>query len=174
MLPVTPRPCLRSGVCVSNVPSSVRFSVSSCSVVALGVEPSATWLSAAFGQPALGYHDSQSGWQDSNLRLRAPKARGSAATLHLTRQSERPDLNRRSPAPRAGAIPRLRYVLILSDPCGSRTQPARLERPMTSPEVERAVGAHLLRSWSTGNARTPHAVGRAGNRIRVPSFSARC
>ena len=28
---------------------------------------------------------------------------------------------------------------IVSSPCGSRTQPARLERPMTSPEVERAV-----------------------------------
>ena len=34
---------------------------------------------------------------------------------------------------------RLRHVLIISDPCGSRTQPARLERPMTSPEVEWAV-----------------------------------
>ena len=28
---------------------------------------------------------------------------------------------------------------IVSSPCGSRTQPARLEKPMTSPEVERAV-----------------------------------
>ncbi len=26
-----------------------------------------------------------------------------------------------------------------SSPCGSRTQPSRLEKPMTSPEVERAV-----------------------------------
>lgn len=85
-------------------------------VVTLGIEPSATWLSATFGQPALGYRvptslSIQSGWQDSNLRLRAPKARGFAATLHPARQSERPDLNRRSPAPRAGAIARLRYVL---------------------------------------------------------------
>ena len=38
---------------------------------------------------------SQSGWQDSNLRSRAPRARGSAATPHPVRQSERPDLNRR-------------------------------------------------------------------------------
>ena len=88
----------------------------SCQVVALRIELSATWLSAAFGQPALGYRvptslSIQSGWQDSNLRSRAPKARGSATTLHPASQSERPDLNRRSPAPRAGAIPRLRYVL---------------------------------------------------------------
>ena len=54
-------------------------------------------------------------------------------------QSERQDLNLRSPGPRPGAMTRLRYVLIVSSPCGSRTQPARLERPMTSPEVERAV-----------------------------------
>ena len=34
----------------------------------------------------------------------------------------------------------------VSSPCGSRTQPARLERPMTSPEVERAVDcAHAER-----------------------------
>ena len=61
--------------------------------------------------------------------------------LHLypKRQSERQDLNLRSPGPRPVAITRLRYVLIVSSPCGSRTQPARLERPMTSPEVERAV-----------------------------------
>ncbi len=54
-------------------------------MVALRIELSATWLSAAFGQPALGYR--QSGWQDSNLRLRAPTTMlrtvpgGSAATL---------------------------------------------------------------------------------------------
>lgn len=44
---------------------------------------------------------------------------------------------------------KLRYVLIFSDPCGSRTQPDRLERPMTSPEVERAA---LLRCARTGCA----------------------
>ncbi len=68
-------------------------------VVALGIELSATWLSAAFGQPALDYLvptslSIQSGWQDSNLRSRAPKARGSAATLHPAVQSERPDFRR--------------------------------------------------------------------------------
>ncbi len=50
-------------------------------VEALRVELSATRLSAGFGQPALDYHlptslSVRSGWQDSNLRSRAPKARG--------------------------------------------------------------------------------------------------
>ncbi len=82
----------------------------------------------------------QSGRWDSNPRSRAPEARGLAAALHPDLfQSERQDLNLRSPGPRPGAITRLRYVLFVSSPCGSRTQPARLERPMTSPEVERAV-----------------------------------
>ena len=62
---------------------------------------------------------SQSGWQDSNLRSRAPRARGSAATLHPAIQSERPDLNRRSPGPRPGAIPRLRYVLPRAAPASA-------------------------------------------------------
>jgi hypothetical protein len=56
-------------------------------VVVLRVELSATRLSAVSGQPALDYHlptplSVRSGWQDSNLRLRTPKARGFAATLH--------------------------------------------------------------------------------------------
>ena len=57
-------------------------------------------------------------------------------------KSERLDSNQRSPGPGPSAITRLRYVLsrfVCSSSCGSRTQPARLERPMTSPEVERAV-----------------------------------
>ncbi len=135
------------------------LSLGSFRVVAPRIELSATCSSDRFGQPALGYRNVQSGWQDSNLRLRAPKARGFAATLHPACQSERPDLNRRSPAPRAGAIPRLRYVLLFGDPCRSRTQPTWLERPMTSPEVERAelgaqperqVGREVLEPSSPG------------------------
>ncbi len=38
-------------------------------------------------------------------------ARRAAAALHPVMQSERADLNRRSPGPQPGAIPRLRYVL---------------------------------------------------------------
>ncbi len=104
----------------SGVSVSIAFASCPCSwcpVVALRVELSATRLSAGFGQPALDYHlptsmSAKSGWQDSNLRLRAPKARGFAATLHPVIQSERPELNRRSPGPRPGAITRLRYVLL--------------------------------------------------------------
>ena len=70
-----------------NIVPLLLFKLRQVQVVALGIDPSATWLSAAFGPPALGYRDSQSGWQDSNLRLRAPKARGFAATLHPVSQS---------------------------------------------------------------------------------------
>ena len=63
-----------------------------------------------------------------------------------------------APGPRPGAIARLRHVLIVSDPCGSRTQPARLERPMTSPEVERAVlCAYRQRKWTRGRS-NPHLL----------------
>ena len=88
----TTTPDCGSGVCVS---IGLRSSCcSSFSVVALRVELSATCSSDRFGQPALGYlvptsSSIQSGWQDSNLRVRAPKARGFAATLHPV-ESERP------------------------------------------------------------------------------------
>ena len=95
-------------------------------------------------------HIHQSGWQDSNLRSRAPRARGSAATLHPASQSERPDLNRRSPAPQAGAIPRLRYVLPPVAPttaarrCPESNPPRCLEGAESSPIDERAVLARGL------------------------------
>ena len=77
--------------------------------------------------------------------LLLPKQACSHLHLHpIVCQSERQDLNLRSRGPRPRAITRLRYVLISSSPCGSRTQPARLERPMTSPEVERAVLCALI------------------------------
>lgn len=116
---VTPRPCAWSGVCVSIVsPSFLLLVLGLHPVVALRIELSATCSSDRFGQPALDYHlptssSIQSGWQDSNLRSRAPRARGSAATLHpavVLSQNGRISA-RRSPAPRAGAIARLRYVL---------------------------------------------------------------
>ena len=56
-----------------------------------------------------------------------------------------------------------------SSPCGSRTQPARLERPMTSPEVERAIkkvsfsaSSILTRRWPShrrllSSAKSAHA-----------------
>lgn len=61
----------------------------------------------------------ESGWPDSNRRFRAPKARG---------------------------VPLPYIPSCVSDPCGIRTQPLRLERPATSPEVKRAVScAHRMR-----------------------------
>ena len=43
-------------------------------------------------------------------------------------------------------------LLRFSSPCGSRTQPGRIEKPMTSPEVERAklLRASSLRSGPGG------------------------
>ena len=103
-----------SGVCVSIVPGPC--SRSSFPVVALRVELSTTRLSAVFGQPALDYHlptssSFKSGRRDSNPRSRAPKARGLPLPHIPSIQSERADLNRRSPGPRPGAITRLRHVL---------------------------------------------------------------
>ena len=75
----TTTPECRPGVSVSIVLAS--WSCSWVSVVALRVELSTTRLSAVSGQPALDYRVPtsscvRSGWQDSNLRSRAPKARG--------------------------------------------------------------------------------------------------
>ena len=79
------------------------------------------------------------GW-DSNPRLRAPKARGFAATLHPARQSERPELNRRSLGPRPGAIPGFATF-----PCQRLVResnpPRGLERAASFPIDERAVSA---------------------------------
>jgi hypothetical protein len=113
-------------------------------VVALRVELSATRLSAACGQPALDYRSlcvsRKSGWQDSNLRLRAPKARGFAATLH----------------------PEVFSCSTFSDPYRSRTGLAALKG--RCPQTDRRtgqVGAYFPRSRRSGFARTFHAVGRA-------------
>ena len=109
-------------------------------MVALRVELSATWLSARYGQPALDYLAASLQVGKVGLEPTITCSQNTwASRCPTSRQSERSDLNRRSPGPRPGAITRLRHVLIVSSPCGSRTQPARLERPMTSPEVERAM-----------------------------------
>ena len=94
-------------------------------------------------------------------------------------QSERPDLNRRSPGPRPGAITRLRHVLIVSSPdhpaggARSRTQPCRLERPTTSPEVERAMfRAYRQREWTRGRSNPRLLVfSQALNRLSYRSRS---
>ena len=125
-----------SGVCVSIV--SGPCSRSSFPVVALRVELGATRLSAVFGQPALDYHlptslSIQSGRRDSNPRSRAPRqARRAAAALHPVIQSERADLNRRSPGPRPGAITRLRHVLLQVARAGVEPALPPLEGPVSS------------------------------------------
>ena len=73
-------------------------------VVALGIELSATRLSAGFGQPALDYHES--GVWGSNPDPPVPKTGvlPSAPPPELS-QSERSDSNRRSLGPKPSAMP---------------------------------------------------------------------
>ena len=62
-------------------------------------------------------------------------------------QSERADLNRRPPGPRPGAMARLRYVLLISDPYRSRTGLTALKG--RCPRTDRRtghVGAYFPRS----------------------------
>ncbi len=100
---VTPRP-RNVGRAYAFKPCLLHGRSSSRLVVALRVELSTTRLSAASGQPALDYHlptslSLQSGRQDSNLRFRAPKARGSATTLHpVVLRAARTNAARRCPS----------------------------------------------------------------------------
>lgn len=66
----TTTPCLVGRMRFNRVNIASLLVLRSCQVVALRIELSATWLSAAFGQPALDYllptsSSIQSGWQDS-------------------------------------------------------------------------------------------------------------
>ncbi len=76
---------------------------------------------------------------------------------------------------RVQCSPRSVRVVLSSSPCGSRTQPARLERPMTSPEVERAVLCALgVRPRSgPGGARTL-VCGASDCRYTVSATSPNC
>jgi hypothetical protein len=143
-------------------------------VLVLRVELSATRLSAVSGQPALDYHlptpfIAPVGTARLELALSCAQSTRAAAALHpdvhLLVQSERADLNRRSPGPRPGAMNQASLRSVFSDPCGSRTRPPRLERPMTSPEVERAVlGAYLPRRKTGGwRAEFTQRTGRCSN-----------
>ena len=138
---VTPRPQSWSGVSVSN-DARCPCQVSNDFQVSIP-RRSRTFVSALSEQRPEPLNHRAASVGMAGLEPTIPCSQGTwgAAPLHpeIVCQSERSDLNRRSPGPRPGAITRLRYVLIVSSPCGSRTQPARLERPMTSPEVERAV-----------------------------------
>ncbi len=125
-------PIDRSGVCVSIDACATSFGSSYFAVVS-GSPESRTQRDLVISQvwttgprlPSL----FKSGRWDSNPRHRASKARRLAAALHPVSQSERPDLNRRrrrkalvAPGRETRRDTRLRYVLIVSSPCGSRTQ----------------------------------------------------
>ena len=173
---VTPRPHCWSGVSVSI--AEQMTSCCSCwfgcevQVVVLGIELSAAVLSEPLGRPALDYR-SQVGHLGVEPRPSCSQSRRATicTSARLSFQSERQDLNLRSPGPRPGAITRLRHVLIVSGPCGSRTQPARLERPMTSAVVDRAVlRAYTQRKWTRGRS-NPRLLGfnQALNRLSYRS-----
>ena len=86
------------------------------SVVALRIELSAARLSAEHGQPALDDLLVKSGTSGSNRKPPGPKPgvlpSAPLPDVVLFMQSERSDLNRRSPVSRTGAITKLRYVLM--------------------------------------------------------------
>ena len=135
-----------------------------------------------FGQPALDYHlptslSDQVGM--AGLEPASPCSQSTWVRRYPTSrchfQSERADLNRRSPGPRPGAIPRLRYVLLSVSSYGSRTRLAALKG--RCPRTDRRT-SHRRRIFSTqlthGVARTFHAVGRAVLESASPGFQARC
>ena len=126
--------------------------------------------------PPGGSGSSLSGSPGNRTQRHPVISRVRATSPRLPCKSGASESNRNPPVPKTGVLPsapppelsvrtvgleptiswppakrdaKLRYVLICSDPCGSRTLPDRLERPMTSPEVERAV---LFRSARTGCA----------------------
>ena len=86
------------------------------SVVALRIELRAARLSAEHGQPALDDLFVESGTSGSNRKPPGPKPdvlpTAPLPDIVLFIQSERSDLNRRSPVPRTGAITKLRYILM--------------------------------------------------------------
>ncbi len=132
------------------------------------------------GKPALDYHLPssllhQSGWRDSNSRSCVPKTHGLPLPYIPSQKSERADLNRRSPAPGAGAITRLRYVLILSSSCGSRTRLCALKGRY--PKTDRRTNHLYGRTFHADEAGISERISRSGlggARIRVSWFSARC
>ena len=116
--------------------------------------------------PPGGSGSSLSGSPGNRTQRHPVISRVRATSPRLPCKSGASESNRNPPVPKTGVLPsapppelsvrtvgleptiswppakrdaKLRYVLICSDPCGSRTRPDRLERPMTSPEVERTV-----------------------------------
>jgi hypothetical protein len=133
--------------------------------VALRVELSTTRLSAAFGQPALDYRVVESGWQDSNLRLRAPKARGFAATLHPVVSVRTGGLEPPTSWSPTRRDTRLRYVLASVARAGVEPASAPGKGAILQPIDERAMSArifHAVEPWGL-RALVTQWVGRRSN-----------
>ena len=144
-------------------------SCSSFPVVALRVELSTTRLSAVSGQPALDYHlptslSAQVGM--AGLEPAFSCSQGTRVRRYPTSrfvQSERPDLNRRSPGPaRASRDNQASLRSARSSPYGSRTRLRRLEGAASCPIDERAISA------------PPHAVDTSGQRAPFTQWAGRC
>ena len=144
MLPVTPRPCNWSGVCVSIAEYVPSFSAP------------VFLKSLASGSPG---NRTQRNSVISRVRATSPRLplkSGTSESNRGTDQAWMPGLV--APGPKPGVlghrpagrrVGRCTSAPNVSSPCGSRTQPDRLERPMTSPEVERAVLCALVeRKWA--------------------------
>ena len=147
---------------------------SSFPVVALRVELSATRLSAVFGQPALDYHLSTS------CRSRDGRTRTCVSVLPKHVGSPLPYIP--SPVRTGGLEPpiswsptrrdtRLRYVLIVSSPCGSRTRLSGLKGRCPVPIDERAIRRRAPSTQTNlGLARGFHAVDWAVLESASPGF----
>ena len=143
MLPVTPRPQEAIGrMRFKRRRCNIVCSFVSVPVVALRIELSTTRLSAVSGPPALDYHLVKSGTSGSNRDPPAPKAGvlPSAPLPESLCQWTCRELNPEALSANQSADPSA-SPLFFSDPCGIRTRPRWLERPVTSPEVERAVAS---------------------------------
>jgi hypothetical protein len=114
----------------------------------------------------------RSGWQDSNLRLRAPKARGSATTLH-------PESVRTAGfEPAISCTPSRRDTQaslrsVLSSPCGSRTRLFGLKGRCPQPIDERAVSARSFHAAEAQLGAHAERSGPGGARTLVCGFSGR-
>ena len=119
-----------------------------CSVVALRIELSAIRLSDGYGlQPSTTISSSRAPRGRTEILLLPKQA---CSHLHLCPNRLSVDLQGVEPYSldcKSKRRPVGKPKSYVSDSCGIRTRPSWLERPVTSPEVERAVvgcvGAHL-------------------------------
>ena|GEM_PF-5344016 len=175
---VTPRPCTwsgRMGFNRVNIASLLFLELRQMVALRIALQRHVVISRVRATSPRLPLPTSlsnQSGWQDSNLRLRAPKARGFAATLHPVYQVRTAGFEPRAPtegwsllAPSQARYPFLRYVLSsvartnAARRCPESNPPFRLEGPMSSTDrrtsrisahPKRQVGREVLEPSSPG------------------------